>query len=1592
MYALLGAAIIVAIVLIVLFVKPLDVEDPQFFKDKNETERKPITVNLDDIEPGTYDIGLELENQPVKTIAFKGLNITDSDIELNIEEIEFSESETNIGTLTKLYAIDPTNLEFEYANVTAIATGSALYKCKDWNYSERRCYGEWNKLMDITPGEEYTFILTPEDPGFAEVVGYYGFESGTQSWIFGGGADPDSDRSNIRSNKQDDGSAGGSWSAHLQDDSTASYFEQSFNFTAYDSVNITFDYYPDSIDSGEYVQLLCDATEVWRFTNGDHAQGSWWTTTVEITTSDCTFDNSVTIRWEGNPGLSGNADDLWVDGINITGIRVNSSEVSVSQSSDDAEELISNGGMALTSSDLELTDDTPWHGGNQEVGIRFQNVDIPAGATIDSAYIEFEIDEYETQTTNLVIFGEDADNPPTFSTTAYNITSRTKTSASVAWNSVPAPAVDAKLQTPSLVSIVQEIVDRGGWTVNNSMVFIINGTGRRTVEAFDGESANAPLLKITWTPLDNTAPTHSTPVLNSSLGTNTIDENLTVYNQSTSDADNNTVKNIINWKKNAGSIMVLNMPFEGGSTSSYTKDYSGNGNDGTVNGATWNSTGGYDSKGAYDFDGSSDYINLGSPSSLNFTGNDNFTISTWVRIDGNTNQHRPIVSKGDTQYTLKIYTDNKFETCAYDGGWKCAYSQVALTEGNWYHLVARFENGNVSLWQNGIYQNSNTFTSISSASYDVNIGRDAQNPTRFFNGMIDEVMIYDYALSDEQISALYNNRTDLIVSQETTLGDLWQACITPNDGLEDGTEKCSNNLTIVEIDTTNPVINSINDNPDPVNQGNNITITANVTDNVAVDEVKVEILGTNYSMTGGQGTSTLVNASFETDVEGFVYEDDKYQGTNSPNQEDGVRETNALCDSGNCLNVNLNVNGGIVGGPFSGAWNKNVTLTSTSDVTVSFNYSMYLVENVESGEDITFYYRNLSDNSAVAHSILYGANTTGVALNETGSISYTETLAAGTYSFDAGCHLTAVSAAAENAECWIDNVVITAVSETDIWEAVHNTAGEAGLVSYTIYANDTSNNNATAVTGNYTVNVPAPNVTITTPKNSEEYNTVNLFVRAEVSSTSQSCWYNLNDAGNNTFTCGTEPNITASEGTNILLVYANSTTGGVGSDSVSFTVNSTLPLSISITSPPNGTESTAAKPKLKLLAIDYEYSTINYTVYIYYENETLYAVANTGVLINNTETEITLEPALNYSGVATTYKIRVNATDAGNNTDMAELLYYTLNEPAVELVSPANNYWDGDGNITFEFKAYDGLYDILNCSLYIDDVFQQSNDSIPTNGTIVSFTETGIISGTNKEWKVECINNGSNSGYDTRIFNVDTINPVINSVNDAPDPVEWNNIINITANVTDNFGLADVHLNISGSIYEMINAEGDIYYYEYTANGSIGNYSYYITAIDNVDRSVDSTTSYFYVEDTASPQINSVDTTPNPVVEGGAINISANITDNYGMSHVEIIVEGTNYNMTESGANIWYYVYNTTRQYEYQFINFTITAYDSSNNNATYNGNFTVKPGKVALITWVLPEKGEIEREQGEIMQNEDPNKIEFIENTWDTIYDFAVR
>ncbi len=171
-------------------------------------------------------------------------------------------------------------------------------------------------------------------------------------------------------------------------------------------------------------------------------------------------------------------------------------EQQVQAPEDDAEESI-HGRMNLNSSDLELIQE----GTKQKVGIRFTNLNIPKNMKILNAYIQFQVDEVSTRTTDLTIYGEKVGNALTFTSENHNISSRTKTNSSVAWHPEPWNTVGEhgqKQQSADLSTIVQEIVNQDTWSSGNVMVFMILGEGQRVAESFNGQANAAARLVVTY--------------------------------------------------------------------------------------------------------------------------------------------------------------------------------------------------------------------------------------------------------------------------------------------------------------------------------------------------------------------------------------------------------------------------------------------------------------------------------------------------------------------------------------------------------------------------------------------------------------------------------------------------------------------------------------------------------------------------------------------------------------------------------------------------------------------------------------------------------------------------------------------------------------------------------------------------------------------------------------------------------------------------------------------------------------------------------------------------------------------------------------
>ncbi len=195
-------------------------------------------------------------------------------------------------------------------------------------------------------------------------------------------------------------------------------------------------------------------------------------------------------------------------------------EVPVSVAEDDCEEQLEADGdnpanyMDHGSSDLELC--TESEGIHQVVGVGFRNVQIPVGATITNAYVQFSADTDNEEVITLDIWGAaEANTSLPITETPGDITRRPKTTAQITgWSPDPWVGIEharsAAEQTPDISAIIQEIIGLPGWAPGNSIMICLTDDetvkAHREAESYDGayddgagNVADAPTLVVTFT-------------------------------------------------------------------------------------------------------------------------------------------------------------------------------------------------------------------------------------------------------------------------------------------------------------------------------------------------------------------------------------------------------------------------------------------------------------------------------------------------------------------------------------------------------------------------------------------------------------------------------------------------------------------------------------------------------------------------------------------------------------------------------------------------------------------------------------------------------------------------------------------------------------------------------------------------------------------------------------------------------------------------------------------------------------------------------------------------------------------------------------
>ncbi len=196
-------------------------------------------------------------------------------------------------------------------------------------------------------------------------------------------------------------------------------------------------------------------------------------------------------------------------------------------------------------------------------------------------------------------------------------------------------------------------------------------------------------------------------------------------------------------------------------------DSSGYGNHGTLTGMTGTEWTAGIKDGALAFaDGSASnpkYVDFGNPESLQLF--DSVTISAWVKMNaGNDGVYMGIggklISGNYKGFSLVRYNTNVFRLWCDDGNGVIAgheaNSDVTYTDTEWHHVVGVVNDGTSSLYVDGVKQVQEGVVDLTDSGGIAYIGKQYGDDSshRYWNGLIDDVRIYDRALTPEEVAGL----------------------------------------------------------------------------------------------------------------------------------------------------------------------------------------------------------------------------------------------------------------------------------------------------------------------------------------------------------------------------------------------------------------------------------------------------------------------------------------------------------------------------------------------------------------------------------------------------------------------------------------------------------------------------------------------------------------------------------------------------------------------------------------------------------------------------------------------------------------------
>ncbi|MCP4259513.1 MAG: tetratricopeptide repeat protein [Planctomycetes bacterium] len=213
------------------------------------------------------------------------------------------------------------------------------------------------------------------------------------------------------------------------------------------------------------------------------------------------------------------------------------------------------------------------------------------------------------------------------------------------------------------------------------------------------------------------------------------------------------------WSFTTGSLVALWKLDE--TSGSIAKDSAGNNNGTLIGDSQWQPSAGK-LGGALEFDGDGDFVKIGAESDFDIA--DQISISAWIKVNRFDKEWQAVIAKGDSAWRLQRNQNEDSLEFACTGlkipsgaPWGNLFGKRSVNDGQWHHVVCIYDASKMYIIIDGEEDTSQSASGrINMNSEPVYIGENSENTGRYWNGLIDDVRIYNYALRKDDVTTLYN--------------------------------------------------------------------------------------------------------------------------------------------------------------------------------------------------------------------------------------------------------------------------------------------------------------------------------------------------------------------------------------------------------------------------------------------------------------------------------------------------------------------------------------------------------------------------------------------------------------------------------------------------------------------------------------------------------------------------------------------------------------------------------------------------------------------------------------------------------------------